>query len=618
HNGYNSAAYQQAARNTLRSGLLFPAQYVTGPRRPQTEDLYTHAPLGLHLHTTASVALLGDHNAAVRLVPAVHSVAAVLMLFILVRRHWGDATALLTTFLYTMMPINHTLANMSNHTTGGFVWGLAALYCYLEWIAAPSRAPPDASQAQLQRAGLGWWAGMCVCFTGALLWDWPPHILAFVVALHGLWVSFGASHRRLPRWYGLHRDHLLLALFCLWVVIWVGGFFGLIQQTVGNLYELKHSIQSRSAPVDNVYSRLWDETLCPMFSAPMLLSAVVWGLWRLGRSIRGEPIGRDVVILGYGVAGSLYVLLFKKTALIHIYWPWQFNIVLALTSATLVMAIADALYRPDAGWVRRLVTGVVALGLIGLWVGGFTAFSAPLIPEGRRLAGTFHHQGYKTEQIKVAFFAQVAQWTTFHTGVLVMPHVAPRIEALATLDRIHVWTYRADRFVAPTQHPEITDGWVLVGVVNQTSRRHLLRAAARHPYRQYGPYYMIDYRTQGRDIQIWNLTPERQPALSWWLWYSHHERPLLAERNLEAEERMVKESRRFPIRPPSSSPAPKRPHPSKRAWPSTLHKPPTIPKPKAKTSKPGTRGAKLHRHHHLDRGRGDELNPLGEVDGLVD
>ncbi|MEO1272147.1 MAG: hypothetical protein AAFX99_28970, partial [Myxococcota bacterium] len=33
HNGYNSAAYQQAARNTLRSGLLFPAQYVTGPRR---------------------------------------------------------------------------------------------------------------------------------------------------------------------------------------------------------------------------------------------------------------------------------------------------------------------------------------------------------------------------------------------------------------------------------------------------------------------------------------------------------------------------------------------------------------------------------------------------------
>ncbi|HSN81445.1 MAG TPA: hypothetical protein VLS88_02610, partial [Polyangiales bacterium] len=57
HNGWNGAAYHNAARNTLRWDVLFPLQYETANVPPRKDQLYTHAPLGVHLHNVASLAL---------------------------------------------------------------------------------------------------------------------------------------------------------------------------------------------------------------------------------------------------------------------------------------------------------------------------------------------------------------------------------------------------------------------------------------------------------------------------------------------------------------------------------------------------------------------------------
>ncbi|MDH4282906.1 MAG: glycosyltransferase family 39 protein, partial [Myxococcales bacterium] len=106
HNGWNGAAYQNAARNTLRWGVLFPLQYDTANVPPSKDELYTHAPLALHLHDVASVKLFGDSELSIRLVAAFWSVAALCMLFAVVRRLWDDAHALTASAVYVVLPIN--------------------------------------------------------------------------------------------------------------------------------------------------------------------------------------------------------------------------------------------------------------------------------------------------------------------------------------------------------------------------------------------------------------------------------------------------------------------------------------------------------------------------------
>ena len=63
-----------AARNTLRWDVLFPLQYETANVPPKKEQLYTHAPLALHLHNVVSVRLLGDREVSIRIVAAFWSV----------------------------------------------------------------------------------------------------------------------------------------------------------------------------------------------------------------------------------------------------------------------------------------------------------------------------------------------------------------------------------------------------------------------------------------------------------------------------------------------------------------------------------------------------------------
>ncbi|MBW2737034.1 MAG: glycosyltransferase family 39 protein, partial [Deltaproteobacteria bacterium] len=167
HNGYNGAAYHVAARNTLRWGELFPVQYKTGYDKPAPSDVYTHAPLGLHLSTVASVVVFGDDEAAVRVVPVLNGVLALLALLLLVRRRWGDAHALVAGTIYVLLPINHIFANMVNHSTGMIAWCLAALYCYLEWL--------DAGEFGWSRKRWGWLIGLFAAFFMALNWDWPAY-----------------------------------------------------------------------------------------------------------------------------------------------------------------------------------------------------------------------------------------------------------------------------------------------------------------------------------------------------------------------------------------------------------------------------------------------------------
>ena len=56
HNGYNGAAFVNAARNSLRFGIIGQAQLYSGFTAPTAEDLYTHHPMMMSIIPTQQLA----------------------------------------------------------------------------------------------------------------------------------------------------------------------------------------------------------------------------------------------------------------------------------------------------------------------------------------------------------------------------------------------------------------------------------------------------------------------------------------------------------------------------------------------------------------------------------
>ncbi|MBW2402840.1 MAG: glycosyltransferase family 39 protein, partial [Deltaproteobacteria bacterium] len=229
HNGWNGSAYHNAARNTLRWDVLFPLQYETANVPPKKEQLYTHAPLALHLHNVAAVKLFGDREVSIRLVAGFWSVAALCMLFAVVRRLWDDAHALAASAIYVALPINAIYTNMANHSAGFIFWSLLALYLYIRATRAPPWRRLD-------------FAIFLATFGIASSWDWPAYYVAACIALHWAWTLIRPRSSE-----AASGPPAQLAVFCAWVVLLFVGHFVLVEAVAGNLGELTEAFNTRRA-----------------------------------------------------------------------------------------------------------------------------------------------------------------------------------------------------------------------------------------------------------------------------------------------------------------------------------------------------------------------------------
>jgi 4-amino-4-deoxy-L-arabinose transferase-like glycosyltransferase len=543
HNGWGGAAYNLSARNTLRWDVLFPLEYDTSASPPEPGELYTHHPLALHLHTTASVWLFGDEPWAVRLVPAVHGVLATIMLLVFVRRFWGDRHAALAGALYVLFPINAIYANMSMHSLGFIFWALAMFHCYLHFLSPHVRARWK------------WAIGLFACFFMASSWDWPAYYVAFILALH--WFGVGLKRQReqgRPLWrFGVENQ--VLVLFCVFVLALFFGHFALVYWVVGGLEELLRTFSSRQqVPWPRFIDHL-EVVPALMFTVPVL---VLGGLWLLALPVRawmGRWQARDIVPVCFAFAGVLHFFLFKQSAIQHSYWAWTANPFLALANASVVLGLGRRIAEWAQPWLaRRFSVGVArraslaAGACAGLLLLPLMIRVVEIVPEGRRVGGSMWFvapgvrgagtDDYDSGRPELAFADRVREWTNRQTGVMIhasFRKLRPEYRFFTVMDREYVWR-RSLRERGPSR-PGVTDGWVFIGLVGRFTHDRLVQEAAEHPYRQFGRYFMIDYRTEGRDVRIWTL--DRAPMTAWW-WFFHsrHERPLEAGRHPEAEQTM--------------------------------------------------------------------------------
>lgn len=552
HHGFNGAAYHLAARNSLRWEILFPVQYLTGGLQPTPDHYYTHAPLALHLHTVASVLLLGDHEYAVRAVPALMGLLAAAALFWVVRRLWSDAHAVLAASLYVLLPINHGFANMTNHSTGAILWSLLALYAYLRWISSPDL--PKKWLALTFASGLF-----------AMQWDWPAYYIAFTIALHWAWTAASQPAQR-----PLAPLLKPLALWCAATLASFGGFFLLVYLSVGHFNEIKTSVAVRTSSIPDVYTFLWERALLPMFPWPLLALAAAWLVAWLIRLPQGRALPRDLVILSFGFAGLMHLLLFKNSAMIHIYWNWQFNPFIAIAASVALLAPLKAAHHlstrlPWSPELQQAVFAVASALLLFHPLLHTLLHTLPLIPELRRVAGAYGTQNYNSDLLRVLFAHQVHAWTSPDTGLLYHTSFLQTVESLPAFDRTR--DLPSERFGhphllsspdLPTLQAQPPDGWVVLGTVRATPRKELLRAASKHPFKQFGLYYMVDRRTSGQDIQIWNLLPSR-PTLAHRFFVNAFDPLYTPHRDPRAEQALRNEIAKLPPPhpdPPQPSPEP--------------------------------------------------------------
>ena len=321
HNGYNGAAFSQAARNALRHHILGQAQNWCANTPPPPEAIYTHHPLLIHLHIAAHFKLFGESLWAARLVPVLYSVGSLVLVFFMARRWWSDLSAGIATATFALLPITLIYANMIDHEQAGIFWSLAIFDGYLRYL---EQLPEKRSWGLLLYIGLAIFM--------ACQWDWPPYYLSFFIAIH----LFALILRN---WRQARRRLIFFGIgFSAWVLTNFIAFFLWIRSLRGSLEEMGGSFSKRSGS----RSGMWSHTLGrlpDMIPTPILVLGVLWLVYFAVRAGRGQARRRDFIPIAFFLAQLLHTLVFQSAAYIHVYWFYWFAPFLAFAIGDLLADI---------------------------------------------------------------------------------------------------------------------------------------------------------------------------------------------------------------------------------------------------------------------------------------
>jgi len=313
HNGFNGAAFSQAARNSLRFDLLPQTPYYAGLTPPGPNHWYTDHPMMLHLHLITFQGIFGYSEGVNRLVPALYSFLALLVLFFLVVRLAGKAAALIAACIYTLTPLNLIFANMINHEQGSIFWCLLFLYAYCRW-----------HQTGLWRHTVL----ALVSITFAAQFDWPAYYLAFLVALHAL----ATGIRRHPGWFRWRPEYTWLAVFSGVVLVNFFGFFLWIHLTRGGLEHMLGVFSWRSESQGGYLPVLFERAL-DLRGVILLGLLGAWILYTIDRLAHRKLGLIDLVPALFLFTQLIHSAVFQQAGRIHSYWTYYLGPVFAIGGA---------------------------------------------------------------------------------------------------------------------------------------------------------------------------------------------------------------------------------------------------------------------------------------------
>ena len=184
---YYGALYSQAAHNNLRAGLCVtggvPVTLYFGPLPIPRDAYYVHHPVLMPLMVTAAVAIFGEREWSVKLVPILCSVASALFLWLLVRDAMGRRAAALATAFFVTLPMELHYGDMVDFEPPLLMWMIAALVCLRYWHVRGTNV---------------WIVLAGFCCSGAMWTDWPGYLFVLSISIWLLW-----RKERSARFFGI-------------------------------------------------------------------------------------------------------------------------------------------------------------------------------------------------------------------------------------------------------------------------------------------------------------------------------------------------------------------------------------------------------------------------------
>ncbi|WP_334142862.1 ArnT family glycosyltransferase [Rhabdothermincola sp.] len=396
--GINGAVWGANSRALRELGVV---DSRFGGRRADG-SLYASHPPGIVAETAAAETVFGEREWASRMPAWLGSMAAMVLLFVLLRRLAGPLVAGASTAAVALSPMFLVYGVMLDTPVTSLVFGLGVLLAWhAAWEGRTSRLtrPPVLAGAAFLAALAGWQATVLVALCGASLLvrhlrdrerPWPP----------GLWLLAGGA------------TGAALSLSWAW---W----------TYGSFEVMRDKFQGRSAGTEA--ASIADMVTFQVPWILQLLAFAVIGLVGCGVALR-SPRYRPLAAMSLGIV-ALYALVFHAASAGHQYW----NYWAVLPAAVGFAYVFDRLAR-DAGTNAPLVLvgAVVAIGLGNWLVAPHRA--ADEIARGHRTVDALLATELPADAQVVPYVGQALRpdsWIRYYTG-----RAAEPVQSIEQLDQL--------------------------------------------------------------------------------------------------------------------------------------------------------------------------------------
>jgi 4-amino-4-deoxy-L-arabinose transferase-like glycosyltransferase len=293
----DNARYSLAARNHLRYGLGVTRGtncLAVATDAPRPEDYYLNHPGTLSLLIAAAFTMLGESEATTRTVPLVFTLAAVIVLYVAVRRRWGIRTAAVAALFVATAPIAAWYGKLATFMPVILPFGIRLT----DSLARHTVEGED--------DGRRWGSpGEILAMTAAASIDYGALFL-----VPALWIAFGPRKRLVgPTLAAAAVALLLLAQIA--VAAGPDGITRLFQKG------LSRAGAGAAFGFDEFLATQILDYLWYGFT-PVATLLAAWGSIETLRS----PSPRNRFLLAVGIWGILYVAVFREAAQVHDYWQY--------------------------------------------------------------------------------------------------------------------------------------------------------------------------------------------------------------------------------------------------------------------------------------------------------
>lgn len=360
----DGALKSAVARNYLRHGIwsIHLGQAINPEQVSNLSELsfYQHHPPLLPLLLTASFTVLGESEAAARVVSIVLMLGSVILVFALSSKIYGERVAIMAAFVFGTLPVVLFFGRTPCYEVPSLFFILLSLWFYLQFLE---------SRCKTHLVGLYLSLGF------GLLMDWPVYLLAPLLSLH-YWIYAKDAPLRKTVVFGL--PFFALVMFGLFefqsYLVQPDSFQDLLNQ--GKAYmglipkDSPLVAKYKEAKVTFTileYTKTVANRLDILFSYPILILSLI-GLWTLLKERTARSIS-VLLLLGVGLA---YCVLFYRSVYIHVWHTYYLAAPIAILAA---LGASTALSKNETnvpvqqnssfGWSTPAIFLLVALAIVG-------------------------------------------------------------------------------------------------------------------------------------------------------------------------------------------------------------------------------------------------------------